>query len=82
MKNYRIMLDISSIYPYIKYLKLRSYNNPFPTIFISADNPDDACALVLNQLIKIIIDQDPSINMRLLCRKIKYEYRIDKVYEL
>jgi hypothetical protein len=82
MRNYRIMIDISSIYPYIRHLKLRSYNSPFPTIFISANDPDDACFCVLNQLIKIIIDQDPSIKMRIVCRKIKLYCRIDKIYEL
>lgn len=76
------MIDISSIFPYIRTLKLRSYNSPFPTIFLSAHNPDDACELVINQLVKIIIDQDPSINMRLICRRMKLESRIDKIYEL
>ena len=82
MLNYRIMLDISSIYPYIRHLKLRSYNSPFPTIFISAADPDDACKSTLDQLTKIIIDQDPSISMRILCRRMRLESRIDKIYEL
>ena len=82
MKNYRIMLDISSIFGYIKHLHLRSYNSPFPTIFISASDPDDACCSVLDQLIKIIIDQDSTINTRILCRSIKKNCRIDKIYEL
>lgn len=82
MKNYRIMLDISSIFGYFKHLHLRSYNSPFPTIFISANDPDDACCSVLDQLIKIIIDQDSTINTRILCRRIKKFCRIDKIYEL
>lgn len=82
MRNYRIMLDISSVYGFIRHLKLRSYNSPFPTVFLSADDPDDACKLVLDQLTKIIIDQDPSINMRILCRRMRSEARIDKIYEL
>jgi hypothetical protein len=82
MKNYRIMLDISSIFGYIKHLNLRSYNSPFPTIFISAIDPDDACCVALEQLIKIIIDQDSTLNTRILCRRIKRICRIDKIYEL
>jgi hypothetical protein len=76
------MLDISSIYSKIKHLYLKTYNSPFPTIFISADDPDEACRLVFDQLIKLIIDQDPSITSRILCRRIKSECRIDKIYIL
>lgn len=82
MKNYRIMLDISSIFNEIKHLHLRSYNSPFPVVFISANDPDDACYLVINQLIKIILDQNASIKYRILCRKIKLLSRIDKIYIL
>jgi hypothetical protein len=76
------MLDISSVYVYIKYLNLRSYNSPFPTIFVSADNPDEACRLAFDQLITIIIDQNSSIDMRIICRQIKLYCRIDKIYLL
>jgi hypothetical protein len=82
MKSYRIMLDISSIYSKIKHLHLKSYNSPFPTIFISANDPDDACKTVFDQLITSIVFQDPSIKMRILCRKIKRQCRIDKIYLL
>lgn len=82
MKNYRLMLDISRVFDKIKHLILRSYNSPFPTIFISANNPDEACRLAFDQLIKILIDQNPSITMRILCRKLKRECRIDKIYLL
>lgn len=82
MRNYRLMVDISGVFNKIRHLILRSYNSPFPTLFISANDPDEACRLVFDQLIKIIIDQDPSIDMRILCRKIKRESRIDKIYIL
>lgn len=82
MINFRIMLDISSIYNDIKHLKLKSYSSPFPTVFVTADDPDDACLLCINQLIKIIIDQDPSIKMRILCKKLKQKCKIDKIYIL
>lgn len=82
MSNYRIMLDISQVFNRIKHLSLRSYNSPFPTVFISASNPDDACRLVFDELITIIINQNPSINMRIICREIKRKCRIDKVYVL
>jgi len=80
MKNYRVMLDISNIYPSIRHLYLKAYNSPFPTIFVTAEDPDGACVDAIFGLIKIILDQDPSINMRILCRKLRRESRIDKIY--
>lgn len=80
MKNYRIMLDISNIYKLISHLNLKLYNSPFPVIFISAQDPDEACRLALDELIKIIMDQDPSIKMRIICKNIKLTCRIDKIY--
>lgn len=80
MKNYRVMLDISNIYPLIRHLHLRAYNSPFPTVFVTAADPDDACGDAIYGLIKILLDQDPSVDMRIICRKIRRESRIDKVY--
>lgn len=82
MINYRIMLDISNIFKDIKHLKLKKYDSPFPTIFVSASNPDDACYLVMLNLIEIILKQDSSAYMRLICKKIRKLSKIDKVYIL
>lgn len=82
MRNYRIMLDISNVFSRIKHLFLKSYNSPFPTIFITAKDPDDACFDALNDLIKIIMKQNTSIEMRIVCREIRRKSRIDKIYQL
>lgn len=82
MINFRIMLDISSIYIDIKQFKLKKYNSPFPTIFISAKDPDQACHFVISELIDLVMKQDSSIASRLLCRKIRKLAKIDKVYIL
>lgn len=82
MINFRIMLDISNIYRDIRHLNLKKYDSPFPTIFISAKDPDDACVSVMNNLIKIIMDQEPSIKMRIICKKLRRICKIDKIYIL
>lgn len=76
------MIDISNVFSRIKHLFLKSYNSPFPTIFITSSDPDEACFEVLNDLIKIIINQNPSIEMRIVCREIRKRSRIDKIYQL
>lgn len=82
MKNYRIMLDISNVFNKIKHLFLKAYNSPFPTVFVNAQNPDDACFEALNDLIKIIMKQNTSVEMRIVCREIRRKSRIDKIYQL
>lgn len=82
MRNYKIRLDISSAYVYIKHLKLKPYDSPFPIVFLSAPDPDYACVDVINGLINILLKQDQGINMRIIARKIRREARIDKIYSL
>jgi hypothetical protein len=76
------MLDISNVFIKIKHLFLKSYNSPFPTIFITAKDPDEACFEALNDLINIIMKQNTSIEMRIVCRDIRRRSRIDKIYQL
>jgi hypothetical protein len=76
------MLDISNVYKDIRHLDLKKYNSPFPTLFVSAKDPDDACNVVINNLIKIILDQNSSIQMRIICIRIRKKSKIDKVYIL
>lgn len=82
MRNYKIRLDISFIYGHIKHLKLKPYDNPFPIIFLSAPDPDCACVDAINGLINILLKQEPTINMRIISRKIRKQARIDKIYSL
>lgn len=82
MINFRIMLDISNIYNEIKHLNLKKYNSPFPTLFVTAKDPDDACYKVISELIRLLILQDKSDNMKAICHKIKKLCKIDKIYIL
>lgn len=76
------MLDISNIYRDIRHLKLKKYDCPFPTVFVSAKDPDDACFVCMNELMKMIIDQEPTIKMRIICKKLRRVCKIDKIYIL
>ena len=76
------MIDISNVFSKIRHLFLKSYNSPFPTIFITSSDPDEACFEVFNDLIKINMNQNSSIEMRIACRQIRFKSRIDKIYQL
>ena len=47
--------------------------------FIEAENPDDACHVVLDRIIQEILLENDSIEARILCRKIRKHMRIDKI---
>lgn len=76
------MLDICSIYGSIAHLNIKHYNAPFVTIFISAKDPDEACTMVISNLIYKIMKLDSSISMRIICRRIRRQAKIDKIYIL
>lgn len=82
MRNFKLTIDLSNFHPELRRFMLKEYNVPFTLIFIEADDPDGACNTTLNRLMKLLLDQDPSIETRILCQRIKREMRIDKIQAL
>jgi hypothetical protein len=82
MRNFRLSIDLSDLYIELKSFSLREYSLPFSLIFVEANDPDDACYTVLIKLMKLLMDQDPSLKTRILCKKIKKHMRIDKIAQL
>lgn len=79
MNRYKINIDISDIFKDIFKFKIREYSEPFLIIFITADDPDDACHQILINLIKAILQKNNSMETRIFCRLIKKYIRIDKI---
>ncbi len=79
MRNYKISIDLSDLYLDLADFDLREYNKPFMLKFIEAENPDDACHVVLDRIIHEILLENDSIEARILCRKIRKHMRIDKI---
>lgn len=81
MQNYKLSIDLSNIILELQKSKLNlyEYNQPFLLLFIEAENPDDACYLVLHRLISLILRQKQDVQSRILCRKIRKCIRIDKM---
>jgi hypothetical protein len=84
MRNYKLSIDLSDIILELRKsdLNLYEYNQPFTLIFIEADNPDEACYLVLHRLMSLILRQSNQIKSRILCRKVRKHFRIDKIHIL
>ena len=82
MQNYKLEIDLLDVINELRPLDLIGYRTPFLTVFVEADNPDDACHAFLVMIKSAIITRDDSMDMRLLCRRLDDLVRIDRIYAL
>ena len=79
MKIYKVLIDLSLVHGRLKQFRLYEYNSEFPTVFVEAKDPDQACYLAMFQLVEIILKQDSSSVTTKLTKDILYDVRINKV---
>tara|TARA_B100001564_G_scaffold259446_1_gene221267 strand:- start:1109 stop:1357 length:249 start_codon:yes stop_codon:yes gene_type:complete len=79
MPNYRLSIDLIDLQLDLLQYDLREYRLPFCLYFIEAENPDDACSIMMNRIMLAIMKIKPTIETRIICRKIRRHMRIDKI---
>ena len=83
MPNYKLSIDLSDHFKDVVILfAMREFTVPFCLYFLDAENPDDACFILYRRVIHAIMKEDDSIETRILCRKIRRDMRVDKIYSL
>jgi len=82
MQNYKVYIDFFDVFQELRRFNLYEFNTPFTILFIEAASADEACSIVMHRLQSAIMKQDPSIDTRVICRKIRRSIRIDKVYSV
>lgn len=82
MRNYRLEVDLLDVIGELITLDMLGYTMPFLTVFVEADNPDDACHAFYYRLKSAILNKDSSMEMRIFCRKITDLVRIDRIHPL
>ena len=83
MPNYRLSIDLSDLQNDLKnYVLTGEYSMPFAMCFIEASNPDTACYEAMKRLMKKIMRQKPTLETRIICRKIRKLIRVDKIEQL
>lgn len=82
MRNYKINIDLTDIFRQLQEYKLKEYPMPYLTLFIEADNPDDACHELIQRIICDILKRDSSIDTRIFCRKTRKMIRFDRILSL
>jgi len=53
-------MDLLLVMGRLAKFNLGEYNSPYPTIFVEAKDPDEACYNALYKLVEIILKQDDS----------------------
>lgn len=79
MPNYRLSIDLSDLYLEIEKYSLREYRLPFSLYILESENPDEACSELMKRIMRALMKVDPSIETRILCRKVRRSLRIDRV---
>ena len=82
MRNFKISIDLSSIYLELSHLNMREYTKPFMLVFIEAANPDDACITVIRRIISQIMNNGDSLENRIICQRVKRLIRIERIQSL
>mgnify|MGYP001453379501 FL=1 len=72
-------MDLSLVMSRLKRFNLGEYSNTYPTIFIEARDPDEACHLATYKLVEIILKQDHSPETSSLAKDILYDITIRKI---
>tara|TARA_R100000152_G_C6616601_1_gene68693 strand:- start:339 stop:590 length:252 start_codon:yes stop_codon:yes gene_type:complete len=80
MPNYRLSIDLSDLQNDLKnYVLTGEYSIPFSLCFVDAASPDDACHEITIRLMRKLMRQKPTIETRIICRKIRKFIRVDKI---
>lgn len=82
MRNFKINIDLTDLFSILQQYHLKEYPIPFLTLFIEADNPDDACYDLVQRIITDVLRKDNSIMTRIFCKKIKKLIRFDRILAL
>ena len=80
MRNLKIYRFIRCIFR-ISQIDLRKFRI-FDVIFVEAENPDEACLIVIRRIVSAIMQESDSLTNRILCEKLKRTIRIDRIESL
>ena len=64
----------------LKGFNLKEFNDPYPTILIEAEDPDDACYKVYCLFIETILKQKESKETAKLLKDVNFDFKIKHVY--
>jgi hypothetical protein len=80
MRIYTVELDLGLVFSRLKAFHLKEFNSERPSIFIEANDPDDACYFTSCKFAETILKQNESPETAELLRDIYPDIRITRVY--
>lgn len=72
-------MDLLLVMGRLAKFNLGEYNSPYPTVFVEAKDPDEACYNALYKLVEIILKQDDSKKTSELVKDLVHDIRVKKV---
>lgn len=79
MKIYVVTFDLTMVLHRLLQFNLQEFNHEYPSIFIEAPDPDEACYLAYCKFSETLFRKDSSKNTANLIKELEYEIRITKV---
>ena len=76
---YNVTFDLTAVIARLKKFRLKEFNSMYPTIFVEADNPDDACYLAYCRVSEIILKQDESSETSKMLKEMMHEIKVTRV---
>jgi hypothetical protein len=80
MKIYTVEVDMTNVLGSLQRFKLGEFNSQFPTLFIEAEDADQACYYTFCKFSEMLLRQEESIEVAQLCKELQQEMRIKKVF--
>lgn len=79
MKIYVVRFDLTMVLSRLVQFNLHEFNHEYPSIFIEAPDPDEACYLAYCKFSETLLRQDSSNATAKTIQEIEHEIRITKV---
>jgi hypothetical protein len=80
MKIYTVELDMTLVMGRLKSFHLKEFNSEYPTVFVEANDPDDACYFTICKFSEVVLKQNESPETAKLLRDVIQDIRIKKAY--
>tara|TARA_Y100000004_G_C8677779_1_gene312039 strand:+ start:71 stop:322 length:252 start_codon:yes stop_codon:yes gene_type:complete len=80
MKIYKVELDLSLVMARLVSFNLQEFNSARPTIFVEANDPDEACFLAQHRFASVLLKKDSSRKIAEFIVEVLADISVKKVY--
>lgn len=82
MKTFKLEICMTHVIDRLKRFNLHNYDGDYPTVFVNAEDPDEACHIAITSLFTMILKQDSSVETAQLLVEIKGDISIIRINQI